>query len=171
MVSSFVSHHFADVLRFSQLFFVSGCHFAVAVVFCGVVATHIGCWVSHWLFHITLLWLSGYFVVNVHVCGCFVLKLKVFAVVLWVCSSFLTVTLTVGLVLVSVMHTVYVCLQPAAPKWFVLILFSHEDVKTGRIKSINSVLLKHAGLLCIEGLMWYYFERHLRGPVIGCLCW
>lgn len=91
--------------------------------------------------------------VNVHVCGCFVLKLKVFAVVLWVCSSFLTVTLTVGLVLVSVMHTVYVCLQPAAPKWFVLILFSHEDVKTGRIKSITSVLLKHAGLLCIEGLM------------------
>lgn len=153
MVSSFVSHHFADVLRFSQLFFVSGCHFAVAVVFCGVVATHIGCCVSHWLFHITLLWLSGYFVVNVHVCGCFVLKLKVFAVVLWVCSSFLVVTLTVGPVLVSVMHTVYVCLQPAAPKWFVLILFSHGDVKTGRIKSINSVLLKHAGLLCIEGLM------------------
>lgn len=147
MVSSFVSHHFADVLHFSQLFFCQWLSFCCRCCFLWC------CCNSYWLLSISMV-VSYHFVVAFWLfCGCFVLKLKVFAVVLWVCSSFLTVTLTVGLVLVSVMHTVYVCLQPAAPKWFVLILFSHEDVKTGRIKSINSVLLMHAGLLCIEGLM------------------
>lgn len=56
MVSRFVSHHFADVLRFSQLFFVSGCHFAVAVVFLWC------CCNSYWLLSISLV-VSYHFVV------------------------------------------------------------------------------------------------------------
>lgn len=44
MVSRFVSHHFADVLRFSQLVFLSVVVILLLLLFfCGVVATHIGC--------------------------------------------------------------------------------------------------------------------------------
>lgn len=63
MVSRFVSHHFADVLRFSQLFFVSGCHFAVAVVFFLVllqlilVAEYLtGCFISLCCGFLVILW-------------------------------------------------------------------------------------------------------------------
>lgn len=62
MVSRFVSHHFADVLRFSQLFFVSGCHFAVAVVFLwcccnSLVAEYLtGCFISLCCGFLVILW-------------------------------------------------------------------------------------------------------------------